>query len=124
LAEKAVVDFDDEAKILEVAVEIPRSLNSFFGGIIGSDTLSVSAKSVVSYRNESDPLSLAFALDVSGSMGYKTDTGAVKLDVLKQSTKLLFKELEEASDQPELLDQAIRTGMSAYNTNVVNTMIS
>lgn len=120
LSTNAVVNFDDDNE--EVSVTIPRSYESFFSGLIGKKNIKVSATTTVSYRSEAvDPVSIAFALDVSGSMGDFTNTGAVKLAVLKQSTKLLFDELEEASEKPELLQTSLRTGMTAYNTSVVAT---
>jgi len=119
LATNAVVEFNDETE--EVSVVIPRTFRSFFGGILGTKNLMVSSKSIVSYKSEAvDPLSIVFALDVSGSMREKTDIGAVKIDVLKQSVTLLFEELEESTPRPDLLDDALRTGMSAYNTEIVS----
>lgn len=122
LANNATVKFDDVNE--EVSVTVPRTFSSFFGGILGQDKIVVSAKSIVSYRSEAlDPVSIAFALDVSGSMGANTNIGAIKIDVLKQSTKLLFNELEAGAARPDLLVDAIRTGMSAYNTDVVSTQM-
>lgn len=120
LATNATVDFDDVNE--QVTVTIPRSFPSFFSGILGREDIVVAASTTVSYKSEAvDPVSIAFALDVSGSMGDSTNSGAVKIDVLKQSTKLLFDELEEASERPELLQDSVRTGMTAYNTEVVST---
>ena len=103
------------------------SFQSFFSGILGEDLLNVSAKSIVSYKTEKvDPVTIAFALDVSGSMGWgtigtgNTATGTPKIDVLKQSTKILFNELEAGTPNPDLLPDSIRTGMSAYNTSLVD----
>lgn len=120
LAANATVKFDDANE--QVSVTIPRSFPSFFSGILGRKDLVVSATTTVSYKSEAvDPVSIAFALDVSGSMGEQTDNGSIKLNVLKQSTKLLFDELEGASERPDLLDGSIRTGMTAYNTDVVGS---
>jgi len=120
LTANAIVTFDDESE--QVSVTIPRSFSSFFAGVLGKKDLSVAATSIVSYQSEAvDPVSIAFALDVSGSMGDPTNGGAVKIDVLKQSTKLLFTELENASERPDLLVTSVRTGMSAYNTDIVST---
>jgi Flp pilus assembly protein TadG len=120
LATNAVVTFDDETE--QVTVTIPRTFPSFFSGIIGQDDLEVVASTTVSYKSEAiDPVTIAFALDVSGSMRENTELGARKIDVLKQSTKLLFDELEGASERPDLLSQAVRTGMTSYNTDVAST---
>jgi len=119
LATNAKVKFDDDKE--EVRVTIPRELPTFFGGILKRKSHKVLVESTVSYKSEAiDPISISFALDVSGSMGFNTDTGAVKLDVLKQSTKILFTELEDASPRPDLLRETVRTGMSAYNLDVVS----
>lgn len=122
----AIISFDDKTE--EVTVEIPVVMESFFGGVLGDEFLNVRARSVVSYKTERvDPVTIAFALDVSGSMGWgtigtgKTATGTPKLDVLKQSTKILFNELEAGTPKPELLKDSIRTGMSAYNIGLVDT---
>ncbi len=124
-SQTALINFNDD--IEEVSVEIPVSFQSFFSGILGKDLLSVRAKSTVSYKTEKvDPVTIAFALDVSGSMGWgtvgtgNTATGASKIDVLKQSTKILFNELEAGTPNPDLLPDSIRTGMSAYNTALVD----
>ena len=120
LATNAIVTFDDVNEV--VTVTIPRKFPSFFSGVLGKEELAVSATTKVSYKSEAvDPVSIAFALDVSGSMGEFTNTGAVKIDVLQQSTKLLFNELEAASERPDLLQESIRTGMTAYNTDIVRT---
>jgi len=126
LSTNAIVTFDDETE--EVTVEIPTSFPSIFAGILGRKALNVSVKSIVSYKTEKiDPLTIAFALDVSGSMGWGTigegsdATGTPKIEVLRDATKILFAELEAGSPNPELLPDAIRTGMSAYNTDLVAT---
>jgi len=125
--QNAVVTFNDETE--EVTVQIPVSFPSFFSGILGEDTLDVSAQSIVSYKTEAiDPVTIAFALDVSGSMGWgsvgegEDATGPQKIEVLEQSIKKLFEELKAGSPNPDLLPDSIRTGWSAYNTEVVDTV--
>lgn len=121
----AIISFDDETE--EVSVEIPVKFTSFFGGVLGNKFLNARASSVVSFKTEKiDPVTIAFALDVSGSMGWGTigegaaATGTSKIDLLKQSTRILFNELEAGSPNPDLLVDSIRTGMSAYNTILVD----
>jgi len=122
LAENAVINFDDTVEQVEVSITIPRTFSSFFGGILGRDEFTVSASSIATYRTEDiDPISIVFALDVSGSMGDNAGSGGPKIEVLKQSVSLLFDELEEAAPSVTILEQALRTGMSAYNSDLVVT---
>lgn len=120
LADNAIVNFDDTNEQVDVSVMIPRSYASFFGGILGQDDILVTAKSVVTYKTDNiDPISIVFALDVSGSMGNNAGSGGPKIEVLKQSVSLLFEQLENAAPSVTILEQSLRTGMSAYNTDLV-----
>lgn len=111
--------FDDNAQ--ELFLEVTADIDLFFGGLFGMDETPVRASSVTSYAtSEIDPVTLAFALDVSGSMDWASSTGEKKIEVLKDATALLFDAVEEGSKRPDLLKEAIRTGMSAYNTEVVS----
>jgi Flp pilus assembly protein TadG len=115
-----IITFDDENEI--VTVEIPTTVNLAFGGFVGSKTKPVSAVSTATYlKNNIDPVSIAFALDVSGSMDDTTSNGQRKIDVLKTATRSLFDAIESGTDQPQKLQDVLRSGMSAYNTDLVDT---
>ncbi len=119
ISANSIITFNDEAE--EVTVQIPTQMNMFFGGVLGQDIQNINVESTASYKTEKvDPVTIAFALDVSGSMGWNAGSGAPKIDVLKQSTKILFDEIEAGTPNPALLPESIRTGMSAYNTDIVD----
>ena len=119
ISANATIIFNDNTE--EVTVQIPTQMPMFFGGILGQEIQNINVESVASYKTEKiDPVTIAFALDVSGSMGWNAGSGAPKIDVLKQSTKILFDEIEAGTPNPDLLPDSIRTGLSAYNTDVVD----
>ena len=120
LSANAIISFDDNAE--EVTVEIPGSIPSFFSGLLGEKMFEVNVSSVASYKTQAvDPVTIAFALDVSGSMNRSIGPGGAKIDVLKQSVGILFDELEAGTPDADLLQDSIRTGMSAYNRGLVDT---
>ncbi len=111
--------FDDVNE--EVRVAIHTELPMFFGNFIGKKKAAVSNGSIVSYIEKNlDPVTIAFSLDVSGSMGGTTSDGRIKIDALKESITDLFMAIEESVDEPGLLDTALRTGMTTYNTAMVD----
>lgn len=119
LSEPSIM-FDDATKTLTVGIEA--KIESVLAGFIGDD-FTVSAESESLYAPDSiTPISIAFALDVSGSMNQTTAEGRVKIDTLQDSIQILFEALEDGSkDKNKLLD-VLRTGMSAYNTALVEEM--
>lgn len=120
LAGAPVVVFDDESET--VSVTIPTDLKLTFGGFLGSASKNVGATSTAVYmRNNIDPVTIAFALDVSGSMQWDTSDGASKIEVLKKATKSLFDSIESGTDNPSGLKKALRSGMSAYNTKLTSS---
>lgn len=112
------IEFDDDTR--EVRVRLNANLDTLMSGIIGSENMNVSGNSVVGYQTlEIDPVSIAFALDVSGSMGDVTTDGRTKIEVLKTATASLFDAIEDSLPDSTLLHQKIRSGMTAYNTFMV-----
>lgn len=112
-----VIKFDDTQK--EVSVAFGVNTQPLFGKVLGKSSLPLNTKSVASYADESvSPVTVAFALDVSGSMNWNTSDGAVKIDALKDSVALLFREIEAEMDTPADLTKTLRTGMSSYNTGI------
>lgn len=115
-----LVVFDDATKTVTIKVET--TVNSLLAGFIGKNH-KVSAQSKSLYAPDSlAPISIAFALDVSGSMSGNTPDGRVKLATLQDSIGVLFEALEDGSKDKAKLAQVLRTGMSAYNTGLVEDM--
>ena len=120
ILDQVEITFDDDAKTVSVRVVHDQKL--MFGSFLGRDTMEVSPISQVSYATDDlIPLTIVFALDVSGSMTSTAGSGQPKIDVLKDAVTILFEELEANTRNPALLDNSLRTGMSAYNTSLVST---
>lgn len=112
------ISFDDEAQIISVSLsgEIPSVLSNF----LGKDRLTTKAESESLYAPDSiAPITIVFALDVSGSMNGTTPDGDIKIETLKESIEILFESLEAGSKNKAMLQLQLRTGMSAYNTELV-----
>ena len=119
MTSNAKIEFNDSAENLYV--EATADVKLSFGRLFGKRTMPVRSSVLTSYAiSEIEPVTLAFALDVSGSMDLQSSNNQLKIDVLKDATNLLFNAVEEGSKRPELLRDAIRTGMSAYNTELVS----
>lgn len=115
LKDDPVVTFNDAEK--DVTVEFTVNTKPLWGKVLGKSVLPVSTKSVASYADQSvTPVSIAFALDVSGSMNWNTSDGNVKINALKDSVSLLYREIEAEMDNPADLQKSLRSGMSAYST--------
>lgn len=113
--------FDDSKET--VTVIVPTTVSLAFGGFLGARDKPVGATSAATYlKNSIDPVSIAFALDVSGSMQLNASGGGTKIDVVKRSTKSLFKAIENGTDNPVKLKKVLRSGMSAYNTDLVTSL--
>lgn len=120
ITEEPTIIFDDENE--NVTVIIPTSVKLAFGGFLGAAQKPVGATSIASYlANNIDPVSIAFALDVSGSMEWAASDGQQKIAVLKSATGSLFDAIESGTDMPEKLKKSLRSGMSAYNTELVTS---
>lgn len=114
------IDFDDINE--EVTVSANHNEKLLFSGFIGRDEMEVAPKTTVSYKAEKlTPLTMVFALDTSGSMRNPSDSGEIKIDVLKSATGILFDELRANTRNAAQLDNSLRTGMSSYNTNLVDS---
>jgi len=112
--------FDDQADT--ISVRVMHEEDFIFGAFLNPERAEVSPIATVSYATEDlVPLTIVFALDTSGSMSSTAGSGQVKMDVLKDATSILFEELEANTRNPALLDNSLRTGMSAYNTALVDT---
>lgn len=119
IAGEPEITFDDETEL--VTVYIPVQVKLAFGKFLGNSTRKAGSESIASYlKNNVDPVSIAFALDVSGSMGWNASNGQSKIQVLKSATKSLFNSIEAGTDYPDKLKKVIRSGMSAYNTELVS----
>ena len=114
-----IVVFDDTNQ--EVRVKINSEMPMFFGRLNGRAKAPVSGASIAGYPEVSmDPLTIAFALDVSGSMGGPTPDNKIKIEALKTSMRDLFLTIEDEVEDVSLLDTALRTGMTTYNTAMVD----
>jgi|GEM_PF-1132538 len=119
LIDNPKIVFDDDNG--KVHVDLNASFNTFFIPFFGKKAIDIASTSSASYAiDEFHPVSIAFALDVSGSMGSPTTDGQIKIDVLKDSITGLFDTIETSSQDAKGLKDVIRTGMSAYNTAMVS----
>lgn len=115
IAGEPKIRFDDRNK--EVTVTFDINSKPFLAGITGKNKIAVQTRSVASYAQSTvSPISIAFALDVSGSMSWQTSDGQVKIQALKDSVNAMFTEIEGQVDDPHQLSRSMRTGMSTYNT--------
>ena len=116
---KPRIVFDDAAR--EVTVTVQARYDLMFMGMLGIKDPSISATSVSNFGVESvPPFSIAFVFDVSGSMGWATSDGEIRIEVLKKATKDLFDTLKKEAERPDLMDAAMSTSFSSYNTVVVD----
>lgn len=115
-----VVNVNDATK--EVSVTVRADVNNSLMGIFGKKTSSASSDAVVSYRLDSvPPISMAFVLDTSGSMGFPAngDPSKTRMEVLQEATQLLFDSMESEAENPALLKASFSTTFSSYNTDIV-----
>lgn len=110
--------FDDSAK--EVTVQVAAKTNFFLMHLFGQAENDVTASATVGYAIDYvPPISIAFAFDTSGSMGWLTTDGQVKIEALETATSDLFDAMFAASEQPGMLGSALTTAFSTYNTELV-----
>lgn len=108
-----VISFDDDTG--DVSVSVGTNVELPFAKIMGNEIQEVDYTTVAGFPNSLDPLTIAFVLDVSGSMSWNTPDGQVKLDVLKDASKQLFAEIDSNVRNKTSIDKYLRTGMSAFN---------
>ncbi len=114
-----VIEFDDVTQT--VSVQLEANVNSYLAKFLGKSELTTSVESESLFAAAAiAPISIAFALDVSGSMSNLTADGDVKIDTLKDSIPVLFESLEAGTKSKAKLAEKLRTGMSAYNTALVD----
>jgi len=112
------IEFNDATG--EVTVTAQVAYKPSFVSALGFNNIPIASASTVSYAVEYvPPISIALALDTSGSMSWLTTDGDVKIDSLELATQELFDALFLAAENPGLLAQNLSTGFSTYNTNTV-----
>ena len=118
-----IIKFDDEKQEVNVFVSAKKSL--FFATILNLDTRPVEAVSAASYRiSEVNPVSFAFVVDVSGSMGWcpGQPNGSSpcpvgeqpRIETLRQATGILFGQIEGNNVHIDILKDKVRTGAWTY----------
>jgi len=113
------VIFDDTGKILSVNINAEQDL--LFRSFLGEQRSQKAGVSRVSYATDNvQPISIGMVLDVSSSMRTKTDSGLRRIEVLKRASEDLFHAIESTASQPRVLREKIRTGMSAFDKNLVS----
>ena len=118
IRDDVTINFDDSAK--EVTVEVAAKTDFFLMHIFGHKEEDVKASATVGYAIDYvPPISIAFAFDTSGSMANLTTDGQVKIDALEAATGDLFQAMFDASENPALLNAALSTSFSTYNTDIV-----
>ena len=124
----STIRFDDIRR--EVVVRTNYTEPMLFAPFIGRESMDLSKTVRVAYRDiKIVPVSVALALDASGSMhrdieaNRRSDepgfTGNSKMTALKGAVEVLFTEIESAADGTTYLENALRTGLAAYNDSLV-----
>jgi len=108
-----IITFNDIDRT--VAVSVSTQVDTPFASIMGMGPNNVGYKTKAGYAGLETPLTIAFALDVSGSMGDPTPDGVRKIDALKTAITSMFEVIERKAESYEVLESALRTGMSAFN---------
>lgn len=116
--EASSINFDDA--ISELTVTLNGRVETDFASAIGVPDVDVIGQSVTTYaQNDINPISMAFVLDVSGSMNGTSSSGGTKLAGLQQAVSSLFRVIEETAPRKDVLRNKMRTGMTAFNLNLV-----
>ncbi len=109
--------FNDAAQ--ELTVRLSSDVSTTFGKVLGKDKFIVESESVTSYAIEDvQPVSLALVVDVSGSMSWASEDGQIKIDSLRDAANIMFDAIENAAPRRDILLTKVRSGMTAYNTEI------
>lgn len=113
-------DFHFNDTTSRVDLKLTGELDTFLVGYIGVNSFSPTVNSVAAYPVvDVTPISIAFVLDVSGSMGVPIGgSGQLKIEALKDAVKVMFTALEEGVERADILKTTIRTGMVAYSDKI------
>jgi len=112
------INFDDSNS--ELTVRLNAKVDTSFANVFGYSDITVDGQSATSYvQNDINPISMAFVLDVSGSMNGSSSSGGSKLNALKNAVSSMFDVIEETAPRKDVLQQKMRTGMTAFNLNLV-----
>ena len=115
---RPLISFDDVTE--EVTVTLRSKQDAKFASHLGVKKLKPVGTNVASYAlDDVVPVSMAFVLDISGSMGWTSKSGGIKIDILKQSVTTLFDAIEDTAPRVDILQTKMRTGMTAYNSAIV-----
>jgi len=117
------IKFDDTKQ--EVIVSVRATKRLIFSSVFNGDGRPVQAASAASYRvSEVNPVSFAFVVDVSGSMGWcpgqennnqPCPAGEQpRIETLREATSLLFEQIETNNVNINVLRDKVRTGAWTY----------
>lgn len=116
-----VVDGGVTTYDIEVGGEATQAVSvlSQVSAYLGKSKTGVAVSSVARAGNEDvqGAFSMAFVVDVSGSMGWKMSNGERRIDALKRAADALFVQFDEADKEAKY----VRTGVSTYASNIVKT---
>jgi len=108
------VKFDDTISMVTVKAEA--EVRTIFSGLMKASN-TVTASSTVSYAvDDIKPISIAFVLDVSGSMDLViTGDSIKKIEALKDASEILFDAIEKGIGKKSTVEQVLRASLSGYN---------
>lgn len=113
------IEFDDTGS--EVKVIIRAEYDFLFMGQTYSRPV-MENNAVSNYGGDYvPPFSVAFVFDVSGSMGWRTADGKIRVETLKQSVTQFFSTLYTRAKNPDSVRQAMSTSYATYNTGLVDS---
>jgi len=110
------ISFNDDAR--SVNVNVATTVNTPFAKVFGFNSVDVGYDTTAVYQGLGNPLTIAFALDTSGSMGDPTKDGIRKIDALKDSVSSMFQVIETKAGSYNALNASLRTGVSAFNSEL------
>lgn len=109
------INIDNSAK--EITVTANSRYETMFGNLLSLDSMSISATSISGFAIEQmNPFAIYLVLDISGSMGWLSSDGSVKINALQTAVEDMFYTLYSTSENPTLLVTTIRSGFSTYST--------